>query len=71
MFLLRVGEIIVAFANFRGVYIKGCKDALKNAEIVELKNSTNFWYGRKYLKMCKQDLPFCEISYYIERLENN
>lgn len=42
MFLLRVGEIIVAFANFRGVYIKGCKDALKNAEIVELKNSTNF-----------------------------
>ena len=33
------------------------------------KNSTNFWYGRKYLKMCKQDLPFCEISYYIERLE--
>ena len=35
------------------------------------KNSANFWYGRKYLKMCKRDLPFCEISYYIERLENN
>lgn len=32
----------MAFANFRGVYIKGCRNALKNAEIVELKNSTNF-----------------------------
>ena len=32
----------MALASFRGVFIAGCRDAIKKAEIVELKNSTNF-----------------------------
>lgn len=32
----------MAFANFRGVYIKGCRNAFKNADIADVKSSALF-----------------------------